>query len=63
LKANASFHGTLRDNAVRSLELGRYLLIFKSENGQVKIDVRFEDETVWMIQQLLSELSQTTKGN
>ena len=39
------------------------LLIYQAENGAVKIDVRFEGETVWLNQQLMAELFQTTKQN
>jgi len=38
-------------------------LVFEAENGQVKIDVRLEDETVWLTQQLMADLFQTTKQN
>lgn len=38
-------------------------LIYEAEDGQVKIDVRFEDETVWLTQQLMADLFQTTKQN
>ena len=38
-------------------------LIYQAENGVIKIDVRFEDETVWLTQQLMAELFQTTKQN
>jgi hypothetical protein len=39
------------------------LVIYRAENGQVKIDVRFENETVWLTQNGLAELFQTTKQN
>ena len=39
------------------------LLIYQAENGTIKIDVRFEGETVWLTQQLMAELFQTTKQN
>lgn len=39
------------------------IVIYKTENGQVKIDVRFENETVWLTQNGLAELFQTTKQN
>lgn len=39
------------------------IIIYKAENGQVKIDVRFENETVWLTQNALAELFQTTKQN
>ena len=38
-------------------------LIYQAENGAIKIDVRFEDETVWLTQQLMAELFQTTQQN
>lgn len=38
-------------------------LIYRVENGAIKIDVRFEDETVWLTQQLMAELFQTSKQN
>ncbi len=39
------------------------LIIYQTESGQTKIDVRFRDETVWLSQQLMAELFQTTKQN
>ena len=38
-------------------------LIYQAEDGVIKIDVRFEDETVWLTQQAMSELFQTTVPN
>ncbi len=38
-------------------------LIYQMEDGRIKIDVRFENETVWLSQQLLAELFQTTQQN
>jgi len=38
-------------------------LVFEAEDGQVKIDVRLEDETVWLTQQLMAELFQSSKQN
>ena len=39
------------------------LLIYQSDDGTIKIDVRFENETVWLTQQLMAELFQTMKQN
>jgi len=39
------------------------LLVYQTDDGQVKIDVRLEDETIWLTQQLMAELFQTTKQN
>ncbi len=38
-------------------------LVYEAEDGQIKIDVRLEEETVWLNQQLMAELFQTTKQN
>jgi hypothetical protein len=38
-------------------------LVYQAEDGQIKIDVRLEKETVWPTQQQLAELFQTTKQN
>jgi hypothetical protein len=38
-------------------------LVYQTEDGRIKIDVRLEDETVWLTQQLLAELFQTTQQN
>ncbi len=37
--------------------------IYQAENGVIKIDVRFEEETVWLTQQHMAELFQTTVPN
>jgi len=39
------------------------IIIYKTENGQTKIDVRFDGGTVWLTQNMLAELFQTTKQN
>jgi hypothetical protein len=39
------------------------LFIYQTEDGRIKIDVRFQDETVWLTQQLMADLFQTTKQN
>lgn len=39
------------------------IIIYKAETGETKIDVRFENETVWLTQNALAELFQTTKQN
>lgn len=39
------------------------IVIYQTENGQTKIDVRFEDETVWLSQQQMAELYQTSRTN
>lgn len=39
------------------------ILIYQTENGKTKIDVRLEDKTVWMTQKSIAELYQTTPQN
>ena len=39
------------------------ILIYQTEDGQTKIDVKFEGETVWLTQAQLCELYQTSKSN
>ena len=39
------------------------LIIYQSEDGQIKLDVRFMDETVWLTQGLMAELFSTTPEN
>ncbi|NWD72181.1 virulence RhuM family protein [Pseudomonas gingeri] len=38
-------------------------IIYQSEDGQTKLDVRFVDETVWLTQALMAELFSTTPEN
>lgn len=42
---------------------GGQFLVYQAEDGKLKIEVRFESETVWLTQQHMSELFQTTKQN
>jgi hypothetical protein len=39
------------------------IIIYQSENGETKLDVRFHDETVWLTQKLIADLFQTTTQN
>ena len=39
------------------------LLIYQAKDGNLKLDVRLEEETVWLTQQLMAELFQTTQQN
>ena len=38
-------------------------LVYRGEDGRVQIDVRLEDETVWLTQQHMAELFQTSQQN
>lgn len=39
------------------------MLIYQNEDGSVKLEVRIEDENIWLTQQLMAELFDTTKQN
>lgn len=39
------------------------IVIYQTENGETKLDVRFQDETVWLTQKLMAELFQTSIPN
>ena len=39
------------------------VLVYAAEDGRIKIDVRLENETVWLTQQHMADLFQTTKQN
>ena len=39
------------------------VLIYQAGEGDTRIEVRLEDETVWLSQQQMAELFQTTRAN
>ncbi len=39
------------------------IIIYQSENGETRVEVKFTGETVWLSQQQLCELYQTSKAN
>jgi hypothetical protein len=39
------------------------LMVYQSPDGQIKLDVRLQDETVWLTQAMMAELFQTTPQN
>ena len=39
------------------------IIIYQSESGETKIDVRFQDETVWLTQAQMEELFQSSHAN
>jgi hypothetical protein len=42
---------------------GGQFLVYRTQDGKLKIDVRFDDETVWLTQQQMAELFQTSVPN
>jgi hypothetical protein len=47
----------------KGLQTTSQILIYQSEDGQTKIEVQLQDETVWLTQKHMAELFQTTKQN
>ena len=53
----------MEDKKGGSDTVGSEIIIYQTEDGHTKIDVKFEDETVWLTQAQLCELYQTSKSN
>ena len=39
------------------------IIIYRTDDGETKIDVRFEEETVWLTQQQMADLFRTSRTN
>ncbi len=39
------------------------MILYQTEDGKTKIEVRLQDKTVWLTQKLMAELFQTTPQN
>jgi len=39
------------------------IVVYHSDDGRIKLEVRLQNETVWLTQQLIAELFQTTVPN
>jgi len=46
-----------------SLPVKSEFLVYQTEDGRVKLDVRLDNETVWLTQQMMVELFQSSKQN
>jgi len=47
----------------KGLQTTSQILIYQAEDGQTKIEVQLQDETVWLTQKHMAELFQTSKQN
>ena len=47
----------------RGIPASTEFLLYKTEDGRVRIQTRLEDETVWLTQQMMAQLFQTTQQN
>jgi len=52
----------MKKNESKPVDKGQFL-VYQSEDGRIKIDVRLENETVWLTQQTMAKLFQTTQQN
>ena len=50
------------ENQQTEKSVGQFL-VYQAEDGSIKLEVRLEDETVWLTQPLMAELFQTTQQN
>ena len=53
----------MSDQFLPSPPPGGQFLVYQSEDGKLKLDVRFEGETVWLTQQHMATLFQTSIPN
>jgi hypothetical protein len=53
----------MREQSHPTSSPGGQFLVYQTEDGKLKLDVRFEGETVWLTQQHMAELFQTTQQN
>jgi hypothetical protein len=53
----------MSDQAKPTPPPGGQFLVYQAEDGKLKIEVRFQGETVWLTQQHMAELFQTTQQN
>lgn len=51
------------DKKISSADNQGNLVIYQSDDGETKIDVRFVDETVWLTQQQMADLFQSSRTN
>ncbi len=50
------------ENHEKGVSKGEFL-VYQAEDGQMKLEVRLQNETVWLTQQMIAELFQTTVPN
>ena len=54
----------MRSTKKKEIELPKgEVLVYQTDDGRVKLDVRLQDETVWLTQQMMADLFQSSKQN
>ena len=46
-----------------SVQLNSQIIIYRDESGEVKLDVRFDGDTVWLTQKMMAELFDVSVAN
>ena len=49
-------------NTITNMDTNQ-IIIYQGENGETRIEVKFTGDTVWLSQQQMAELYQTTRPN
>ena len=50
-------------NELAPKEFGGEFLLYQTENGRIRIETRMQEETVWLTQNQMTEMFQTSKQN
>ncbi len=52
-----------KKQAIKNIQSNTQITIYETDDGKARVEVRFEDENVWLTQKLLAELFGTTTAN
>jgi len=52
-----------KDTVSKKPDTGSEIIIYRTEGGQTKLEARLQDESVWLTQQHMADLFQTTQQN
>ena len=52
-----------KEGMTDNLPVKSEIIFYQTEDGRVKLDVRLDNETVWLTQQMMADLFQTSKQN
>jgi hypothetical protein len=53
----------LMDKKINQNPMASELILYQTEDGKMRVEVRLQEETVWLTQKLMAELFQTTPQN
>lgn len=52
-----------KKQAIKNIQPNTQITIYKTDDGKARVEVRFENENVWLTQKLIAELFETTTAN